>query len=76
MCSSVSQYIIIELINFDIIFVLGVWSHRDDTVEPLDPPTECVPGERVFVEGYDMEGGCGLCGCGLYCEYRSLFYSS
>ncbi len=42
--------------------VLGVWSHRDGTVEPLDPPIECVPGDRVFVEGYDMEGGCG---CGL-----------
>ncbi|PIO29892.1 hypothetical protein AB205_0109490 [Aquarana catesbeiana] len=22
-------------------------------VEPLDPPAECVPGERVYVEGYE-----------------------
>lgn len=22
-------------------------------VEPLDPPAECAPGERVYIEGYE-----------------------
>ena len=27
-----------------------------DKVEVLAPPSGCVPGERVFVEGYEEEG--------------------
>ena len=30
-------------------------ANRDNTVEPLDPPLGCKPGDRVFVEGYEQE---------------------
>ena len=30
--------------------------YSNDKVETLEPPPESVPGERVFVEGYDQEG--------------------
>ena len=27
----------------------------DSKVEPLDPPSSCKPGDRVYVEGYEHE---------------------
>ena len=37
-----------------------VWSdesrfsvYSDTTIEPLDPPGDCKPGDRVYAEGYD-----------------------
>jgi len=30
---------------------LSVYS--DTTIEPLDPPADCKPGDRVYAEGYD-----------------------
>ena len=40
--------------------------YSNDKVETLEPPPESVPGERVFVEGYDQEGvrfSYLMCGC-------------
>ena len=29
--------------------------HRDETIEPLDPPANSKVGDRVFVDGYQHE---------------------
>lgn len=29
----------------------------DGRIEPLDPPADSAPGDRVFAEGYDKMGG-------------------
>ena len=34
---------------------------RDDRVEPLDPPADSKPGDRVFVDGYQDEMAGGMC---------------
>lgn len=42
-------------LHLTIVMVFSFLLHSNDTVEPLDPPAGCEPGERVFVEGYEQD---------------------
>ena len=55
LCTIHTIYIIHYTINLHCILC------RDDRVEPLEPPADSKPGDRVFVDGYQHETAGGMC---------------